>query len=313
MARHTLLGPAAALALAACSEPKGVEIDVRQLIPAEAEFVFGGEVAPVRASPLAALLLQAASADTALKTMLDVVPKCPVDLDHLRLTFAGMLTDDTRFLGVLEGPGIGDKDTVRCMEKEFARATGRAVPVLIPFTTRGDVSTLPQQGGGNVVILNRDALVTTSAPWDAAVFAAIEQPAARTRATTTAVTVQKIAPQTDAWFVVSLTDAHRAEMTMVAGFDAVTALSVTGDLADGLDLAVTADVTSPAKAAELKAAVDEMLANLKDQELPPGLPANLFDMLTVSSTDTSATLTFDIPASAVPSVLTSLLPLLTAE
>lgn len=312
MVRTTLSGCALALLLGACSEPKGVEIDARNLLPGVADFVFGGELEPVKNSPIGPLLYAAASSDADFKTMLDVVPKCSVDLTNLRVVFAGMSTDDEKFVAVVESPGIGTEKSVSCIETEYAKALGKPTG-LLAFKTRGDVRTLAQQGGGVLVILNKNTVATASAAWEPALYDAIEKPEARDRTSAMSQAVQRIDPATDMWLALTVNDAQRADMADMKGFDGAVLLSATGDLSTGLKVAVAIDTTSAAKAAEIKATIDETLAATKGQQLPPGVPANLLDGITATTSDARVTMQFALPADGLVTTLMAMAPLFADE
>src|SRR5690242_19586510 len=113
------------LALAACTETKGVEVDARQLVPADASVVFGFELEPLRNSPLGPVLHTAMQTDPDAKGMLAAVPACKVDLASMRGLFAMKTDADGTFMAVVESTGIGTEENVRCLESELAKATGK--------------------------------------------------------------------------------------------------------------------------------------------------------------------------------------------
>lgn len=310
MVRSRILG-ASLLLLAACSEVKGVEVDARHLIPAEANLVFGFELAPMRGSLFGPLLYAAAQSDPDLKAVLAAVPNCKVDLADLRVTFAGMLDQDDRFIAVVESPGIGEEDTIRCIEQEQARAHGRDVPWMLLFETRGDVRTIPQEGGGKLIILNKNTVVMTEAAWESAVFTAIEKPEARVTTSPLASGALAIDAKTDAWAVMALSDAERAAFTELRGADGVAAVAATGDLGAGLGFTLTFAMQSAAKATELKGAIDELLAAVKQD--PGPWPADLVGAVATAAQDTQVTARVDVSAATLPTLMTSLAPLFAEE
>lgn len=311
MVRTRVLG-ASFLLLAACTEVKGVEVDVRQLIPAEANLVFGFELAPLKNSVFGPLVYATATSDSELASALAAAPNCKIDLADLRVTFAGVLDQDDKFMAVVESPGIGHEDTIRCIEQEQAKASGREGPWMLLFETRGDVRTIAQEGGGKLIILNKNTIVMTEAAWESAVFTAIEKPETRITSSPLASAALAIDARTDAWLVISPSDADRASLGEdIKGVDGVVSVAATGDLGAGLGLVLTFATRDAAKASELKNSVDEILASIKAE---PGIwPAEIVGGVVTEVRDASVTAKVDVASAALPTLMTSLTPLFAGE
>src|SRR5262245_25138371 len=101
---RTAIAVLSLFALAACTPPKGVQIDARELVPADASGAFGFELEPVRSSPIGPLLHDGMQSDADMKAMLATVPECNVDLPHLRGMMAGIFEGDERIVAVVEAP-----------------------------------------------------------------------------------------------------------------------------------------------------------------------------------------------------------------
>lgn len=300
---------ATVLLLAACTEVKGVEVDARHLIPAEANVVLGFDLAPVRGSALGSLAYTAALAEPDLRAALLSIPNCKVDLNDLHLLYAGVMDRDDRFMAVIESPGIGSEDVIRCLEAERAKLTGEKAPWMLMFSTRGDVRTIPQEGGGVLVILNKNAIVVTEAAWESQLFDAIEKPEARNTGSALAKAAQAVDPGTDLWFSYALSDADRGGMGDVKGVDGVQAVTITGDLTAGLKLDVTFDVADAAKAGEFKEGLDGVLAAIKEDPTP--MPPELIGAIASTVHGTQVSAKIDVSAEAMPTFLTGLTAILT--
>lgn len=307
-----VLGSASLLLLGACGDVKGVDVDVRALIPAGADLVIGLEVGPLQRSPLGPLLYTAATTQADLQALLTSVPGCSVDPSGLRLTFAGSVHHDDRYLLVVEGPGIGVEDTLKCLEREHAKAAGGTAPTFLWFTTRGDVRTIAQEGGGSLVILNKNAVLAMSGPWESTVFDAIEKPELRVTDSPLARAIAAIDPATDMWIAATLSDAERAAIVDLNGSEGVQVVSVTGDLTAGLALGVVLDTRDAAHATDLKTAVDEALPGVKAGLELSGLPANLLDTTTTEATGPRFSARLKIAADALPGVILGLAPMFAA-
>lgn len=310
MVRTRALG-VSLLLLAACTEVKGVEVDARRLIPAEANLVFGFELGPLKNSPFGPIVYATAASDGDLAAALTAAPNCKVDLEDLRVTFAGVLDQDDKFMAVVESPGIGQEDTIRCIEQEQAKAAGREGPWMLLFETRGDVRTIAQEGGGKLIILNKNTIIMTEAAWESAVFDAIEKPETRVTTSPLASAALAIDAKTDAWMVMAPSDADRASLGDIKGADGLVSVAATGDLGAGLGLVLTFATSDAAKASEFKSAIDEILATVKAE--PGSWPADIVGAVVTTAQDASVTAKVDVSSAALPTLLTSLAPLFVEE
>jgi hypothetical protein len=307
---RTAIAVLSLFALAACKPPKGVQVDARELVPSDANGAFGFELEPVRNSPVGPLLRDGMQSDADMKAMLAAVPECNIDLPHLRGMMAGVFEGDERIVAVVEAPKIGDEDTVRCIEKSFARAQGRSDTGLILFDTRGDVRTLDQEGGGKLVILNENALGFVDAPWEQQFFASLENPSSRNTTTPLATAVAKIDPGTDAWFSLALSDGQRAELGDLQGGDGIATATMLADLGSGLKLDIAVDARDEANAKQLVTSIATLLDQAKLGLAPAGLPTTLLDKSKVTAAESRVTATVEVGADALPGVLTALAPMM---
>ncbi|HWB73955.1 MAG TPA: hypothetical protein VG755_03345 [Nannocystaceae bacterium] len=302
----------ALLVLAACKQPKGVQVDARELVPLDATGAFGFELEPVRSSPLGALVHGAMQTDAEMKAMTAAIADCNVDLANLRGMFATVLDNDDRVVAVIEAPKIGNEDTVRCIEKGFARGTGKSDSGLILFDTRGEVRTLAQEGGGFLVILDENAIAVVDKPWEEQFFASLENPAARNTTTPLAKAVAKVDPSNDVWFAMALSDSDRANFSDVQGADGVSTLTAFADLAKGLKLDIVLEARDAANAKQIEGSLRTTLDEAKPGLASAGLPATLLDQTKVTSKDAQVTTTIEIAADALPGILTALAPFMAA-
>jgi hypothetical protein len=307
---RTALAVVSLVALVACKPPKGVQVDARELVPSDASGAFGFELEPVRTSPIGPLLHDGMESDSDMKAMLAAVPECNLDLPHLRGMMAGIFEGDERIVAVVEAPKIGDEDTVRCIEKGFARAQGRSDAGLILFDTRGDVRTLDQEGGGKLVILNENALAFVDAPWEQQFFASLENPASRNTTTPLAKAVAKIDPGTDAWFSLALTDAQRAELGDLQGGDGIATATMLADLGNGLKLDIAMDARDEANAKQLETSIRTLLDEVKPGLAAQGFPAGMLDKTKVSAAESRVTATIEVGSDALPGLLGAFVPMM---
>lgn len=290
----------------ACKEPKGVQVDGRELIPLEATVAFGFEVGPLRASPIGSALYPLLQGDGDMRGMVEAVQGCNLALDELRCLMAIDPANENRFFAYVEGSKIGETDTVRCIEKGFAKATGGKDGRLV-FQTRGDVQTLDQEGGGKLIILNKNALVVVDEHWQEQTFTAIEKPESRNKTGVLATTVATIDPSTDTWFAIMFGDEERASWSGLAGGDGIAAVSMVADLAQGAKIAASIDGRDAANAKEIEGSLRGALGELKPGLAAMGLPENLLDGLKLSSADARVTATVEIGSDALPGVVTAVM------
>ncbi|MBC8069333.1 MAG: hypothetical protein IAG13_13440 [Deltaproteobacteria bacterium] len=294
--------------LCACKEPKGVEVDARHLVPAEADAVFGFELAPLRDSPIGPLIHTAMQGDADMRGMLASIPDCDVDLANMRGLMATVVDANDKFVAVIESPNIGDEGTVRCIEKGFAKATGGPSGILL-FETKGDVRVTPQQDGGYLVVLNKNAIAIMDKSWEDVVFAAIADPATRNTTTPLAKALAQVDAKTDAWFAVALPDEARAGMTDIEGADGITVVRASADLSSGMKLDVGLSTRDAPNAKVLEGSLTKLITELKPGLAGVGLPATLLDTLTVKANDADVAASLAVDEGALPGVIATLAPL----
>jgi hypothetical protein len=289
--------------LAACGDVKGVEVDARALIPAGADLAFGADIGALQRSPLGPILYTAAQTQSDLQALLASVPNCAVDPAGLRLTFAGVVEQDDRYLLAVEGPGIGNEDNLKCLEREHAKALGKTAPTFLWFTTRGDVRTIAQEGGGALVILNKNTVLAMSGPWESTVFDAIEKPELRVTDSALAKAVAAVDPATDLWVTTTFSEAERAALVDLKGAEGIQTLTSTADLTNGVDLTLTLDTSAASHAVDLKTSVDEALGGVKAGLAESGLPANLLDTATTEATGNRFTARLELATDVLPALI----------
>lgn len=287
-------------ALTACKQPKGVQVDGRALIPARATIAFGFEVGPLRGSPVGPMLYGLMVNDAEMRRMAEAVQSCDLDLDKLRGVLAMDPARAEHFFLYVEGPKIGDTDTVRCMEKTAAKAIGAKDGRLV-FDARGDVLTLAQEGGGQLLILNENAIAVVDVGWQHSVFEAIEKPESRNGTGVLAKVIATLDPSSDMWLAIALDDGDRAKWSHLEGSDGIVAISGTADLAQGMKVTAHIDARDAANAKQLEAAIREVLEAMKPGI--DGLPPDLVDTARVSTADARVTGTLEINADSVPQMV----------
>lgn len=293
----------ALVAVAACKDPKGVEVDGRLLIPADATLAVGFDVGALRASPLGPMVYAMMQSDADIRATAEAVQACKIDTDSMRGFFAGDPEREDRFVVYIEGANIGASDSVRCIEKEYAKATGEKDGLLL-FKTRGDVQTLDQKDGSQLILLNRNAMVLAEGEWEATVFAAIEQPDTRNTTSGLAKVVASIDPGTDTWLAFALSDADRAGAgEAIEGGDGMQAFSATVDLASGVNVVAHVDGRDAANAKVLETGVRAMIDEAKPGLADAGLSATMLDGAKVSLADARVTVTLGIGADALPGLM----------
>ncbi len=152
------------------------------LLPADLDFGMQLNVAVIAASPLAApIKTLAAGAAVEIDGMFQGFSACGLDTTGTHVFLGGHYDSaDDQYLLILESPGIGSKKKVNCLERALRKATGEGQG-LLSYQTRGPVLVTPQEGGGWLIILNKNVLVVTSEGFMKAVFERIEKPETRTQ------------------------------------------------------------------------------------------------------------------------------------
>lgn len=283
-----------------CKQAKGVEMDAKQLIPADAEIAFGFELDPVRKSPLASALSVAMRSDADLSAMMDAVPKCDINVEAMHVFFAGKMDTDDEFVAVVEAPGIGDEDIVKCAENEIRKVTGGKDGILL-FSTRGDVRTTPQEGGGYLIILNKNTLVIVGRSWEDAVFAAIESPTVKPESA-----LHKAIAGADTsahmWGVATIAEADVADLE-IPGSAGIRSLAMSLNLATGLGVDVSFGFVDAEKADEFRTAMPAVAEELTPALAEVGLPADLLASLKVAGEGTTVSAKLQIASEALPGLV----------
>lgn len=292
----------------ACKPPKGTDVDPKQLIPAKANAVFGFRVDPLRSSPVGTAIGAAMRQDGDVSAMMDAATKCNVSLEPLRGFVAGEVDGD-EFFGVIESPGIGDEDLMRCIEDEGSKSSGDKAG-LVMFETRGDVRITPQEGGGYLVILNKDAVAVVDRAWEDAVFAAIEQPSARNTDTTLAKALAEVDPDAHLWATASISESDVADMTDVPGADALRSVAMSLDVSKGIGMDVKLGFTEADKASSFRTALPTLAQELAPSLGEVGLPTDLLASLKVAGEGTVVSAALQIPDEAVPGLVATIATLM---
>ncbi len=291
--------------LAACKQPKGVDIEPLQLVPKDATVVASFTLDPIRKSPVGDALGPALRSDADLGAMMTSVAACDVNLEKMHGVFATQLEDDDRFMAVVQTPGIGDEDVVRCMEKELGKITGDS-PGIILFETRGDIRVTPQEGGGYLIILNKDAIAVVDKPWEDAVFSAIESADARNTDSVIAKAARDVPEGTDFWVAVELGDSERADLAEVPGMSGMSAGLVSADLSDGLSVQTQFDFSSDGDASVFREALGPLLEEAKPALQESGFPAASLEGIEIGGEKSRVTTTLAVAKDGLPKLITTL-------
>lgn len=246
------------VSLVGCKEPKGVDVEPMQLLPKDATLVAGFSLDPVRNSLIGEALAPAMSADADFAGMAIAISECEINTTDFHGVLATQLDDNDRFMAIVQSPGIGEESVVRCIEKEISKATGGESGIIL-FETRGDVRITPQEGGGYLIILNKNMIAVVDKPWEDAVFAAIESADARNTDSPIAKLVSTVSADTDMWLVGQLGDEERAGLADVPGGSGLQAVLMTGDLAEGLALRGVFDLAGEEDGSAFREALPPLL------------------------------------------------------
>lgn len=284
-----------------CKQAKGVEMDTKLLIPADADVAFGFQLDVVRSSPVGPAIAGAMRGDSDISAMMDAAPKCNLSLEGMHGFFAGKLESDDEFLAVVEAPGIGDEDIVKCVEDETRKATGGKDGILL-FSTRGDVRTTPQEGGGYLIILNKNTIVVVGRPWEDAVFAAIEQPTASKAETTLTKAIGGVDPSAHLWVSAVIAEADVADLE-IPGSAAIRWVAVSLNLASGLGIDTNLGFTAAEEAATFRTAMPELVEELGPAIGEVGLPEDLLASLKIGGEGSTVNAKLEIASDVVPAVV----------
>ncbi len=291
-------------AVSACKTAKGVEIEASALVPKDASLVIGFELSALSKSPLGGTLASAMGQDPDTKALFTGFENCEVDLEHLKALVAGSFTSET-YMAVIESPGLGEESVVRCIEKEIGKATGESSGIIM-FETKGDVRITPQEGGGHLIILNKNAIVIADAPWDDEVLAAIEDTDKRNTEGPMARAMKDAGSDTDVWMAATIGPMERAEFGEVPGSATLESVLMKVGLGDGVKLDASFGFTVESDAGQFRTAVPALVGLAKPELPSAGLPADLLDTLEFGGEGNTVTATWSVKADVLPGLATTL-------
>jgi hypothetical protein len=293
MSRTAVVALTLLAAVPACKTAKGVDIEASALVPKDASLVIGFELSALSASPVGGTLASSMGADPETKALFAGFENCEVDLEHLKALVAGSFTSET-YMAVIESPGLGEESVVRCIEKEIAKAMGDSSSGIIMFETKGDVRITPQEGGGHLIILNKNAIVIADAPWDDTVLEAM------------ATMMKDAGGDTDVWMAATVGPMERAEFAEVPGATTLESVLMKVGLGDGMKLDASFGFTAESDAGQFRSAVPALIGMAKPELPSAGLPADLLDNLEFGGEGNAVTATWAIKADVLPGLVTTL-------
>jgi len=296
------------LLLVGCKDFVGIEIDPRVLIPKDANLVVGFEVEPIRQSPMGEALHALMAADTDMRALSTSVEACKLDVSKMKGMFATTMDDD-RMVGFIEAPGIGEDDMVRCLEKESGKVTGQDSGLIL-FEDRGKVRVTPQEGGGYLVMLNKNAIAVVDKAWETEFFAAVENESARNTESAVVEAIAGIDAGTDLWLSFEPSDVDRAGMVDMVGFDELRGLSLQANLSDGLESDLRLDFGDEAKAKVSAETMETVLGELKPSLGEMGFSETLLDAAKPRVEGGVVNLEFQVSKEAFPGFISALGPLM---
>jgi hypothetical protein len=209
---------------------------------------------------------------------------------------------EERLFAAIKAPGLGDEDKVRCIEEKVNEATGRTNGMIV-FETKGDVRITPKEGGGHLIILNKDTLVDVDKSWEDQVFKAIEDPSARVTDSPLAKALARVDHNAHAWVSAILAESARSELTEVPGADGLDSVNAAIDLGDGLALDLDLGFAEADKAEAFRTAATTMLEEVKPQADQLGVPKELLDSVAIAGEGPQVTAKAKIGKDALPQVL----------
>ncbi len=287
----------ALLTVTACStKAKGVEVDALDLVPTGADFVAGFEVDSIRASPLGAPIWSAMATDPDFSSIAKGIGECDIEAKDLQGTIAlDLATED--IVAVIEAPGIGSEKKMRCLENEIAKADGEFSGLML-FETHGSVRRVPQEGGGWLVILNKDAVGFVEGQFEDEFFERIEKPEARTKPPELAAAMERVDHTHDIWAAFVIDDAFRADLADFEGSEKASDIGFVLDFDDGLAMEVRIGFPADAQAErEAFEGAAKMVLEMSRGELGSlGLPEKTVKSFAIAHTDDAVSLTAKVPA-----------------
>lgn len=300
-----LLLSAVTWAMAGCTEPKGVQIDLVDLVPSAASAAFGLSIGALQGSPIGTALAPLVGADSDMTALSTALKNCPVDLTQLRVVAAGNPSDESLVM-MITAPGVGKRDTVRCLENESNKATGEPTSFIF-FSSRGDVSVSDMEGGGKLILVNKNALVIAEPRWEAAIFDAIEHPDKRDKSKPLLAALERIDPKADLWVSAAFVPSDVSDLAELPGATALRTLNIAARLGAEVNLTVDLGFEQDSSAQLFESGIPGLLEGLK-AEYPDGGPAiALLDKMQLSRAGNQVRATTNVAADQVPPVMTMLL------
>lgn len=282
---------------AGCKQPKGVEVEPFELMPAEVDAAFGFDLDALSASPVGAALNLAAATDADISALQNAIPKCNKKLDGFKGVFGINMATEQAF-AAMQLEGIGDEDIVRCIEKEIEPGELG----VIAFETRGDVRITPQEGGGHLIILNKNTIVMADGSFDKEVFNRIENTSAREL--TPLMKAAKEISAKDMWVAYALNDSDRAELTDVPGTAGVQLVTAATELEDGIALSINFVFDNDENTKALLEAGPELIEAAKGELPGMGLPKSIGESIKLTGDGTTVTLSMAADKEATGSLIT---------
>lgn len=265
--------------LVACTpKAEGLTIEAADAFPAEVDTVVGFDFGKLRSSPLMASFGPLAMADEDFSQLATSVEDCKLPLDNLKITFATTLAskgDDRVFL--IEAPGAGKPDMMKCMEKAFAAASGEEAGA-VTFTTRGKVLAAPAQGGDLLILPNDNQALYVTKKWQKEVLDRVNGDAERTPSKA-ADAWGRVGTTGHIYFAVLVTDSIRSEMDGIPGANDISDISGRVLTSHSADLELLVNFKTAESAGPVKMELDTMLDQSKADALAIGIPQKVMDSI----------------------------------
>lgn len=296
------------LALTAACTPdvKGVEVAAIDLVPAGADMVIGMTLAPVRGSALSAPLWGAMQSDPDIAGIARAMETCDVALDNLTAMLASTV-EGAELLIVMEAPGIGNEDKMKCVEKEGTPAGED--PGVLRFETHGDIRRAPQEGGGWLIILNKNAIAVVDTTWEVEVFNRIANESARAKDGPLAGVLGRVDPKQHLWAALTFSEAERADFGDLNGADGLTDILVNVDLSTGMAVTANMGFDKAANASSFTEAFPPLLTMSKGELVAIGLPPEAVDSVKLNAEGPSVRAVMTVSAEELPGLISLIVSL----
>jgi hypothetical protein len=300
--RH-VLALAAVTALAGCTEKaEGVQLEPQDVIPAAADIVVGIELGNLINSPLFAPFGAMVATDPELQPIIASWKACELNTTQLHMTVATTVASDGEdMLIFVESPGIGTPEAMKCLEREFATASGEAAG-FIHFTKRGKVQAAPEQDGALTILANDHQLIHASANWQKEALDRANGDAERTHSKA-AEAEARLGHPGDVYFVVMADDDVRKGLEDVPEIDKLVDISGKIKLGEGADMELNAHFSDPNTAGTLKGMVDPIVAEGKGEAVAAGVPKGVVDSFATEATEGTLTMKLSIGKDDVGAVM----------